>query len=105
MENKGSKTYRQEYYAKHKEQLRENARKWNHAHKERNNERKRAYNRKNPDKVAEWNLRTALRKVLAKKGILTETGRVYLELDGIRLVFDDAELIGWYNPYLGLEVE
>lgn len=25
-------------------------------------------------------------------------GRNYIELDGIRLVVDDHEIVGWYNP-------
>ena len=25
-------------------------------------------------------------------------GRNYIELDGIRLVIDDHEIVGWYNP-------
>ena len=26
-------------------------------------------------------------------------GRNYIELDGIRLVVDDHEIVGWYNPW------
>ena len=26
--------------------------------------------------------------------------KYYIEFDGIRLVYEDDELVGWYNPYL-----
>lgn len=30
--------------------------------------------------------------------VLQLTGRNYIEFDGIRLVFEDGELHGWYDP-------
>lgn len=30
--------------------------------------------------------------------VLQLNGRNYIEFDGIRLVFEDGELHGWYNP-------
>lgn len=33
-----------------------------------------------------------------------EVTHVYKELDGIRLVYEDGELVGWYRPMLESEM-
>lgn len=33
-----------------------------------------------------------------------EVAHVYKELDGIRLVYEDGELVGWYRPMLESEM-
>lgn len=42
--------------------------------------------------------KTTLKWFLGKYGKKAENGETYCEIDGIRLVFDGAELLGWYNP-------
>ena len=42
--------------------------------------------------------RMVLTWYLGKYGKKAENGETYCEVDGIRLVFDGAELLGWYNP-------
>ncbi len=32
------------------------------------------------------------------KFIPVSDNKYYLEIDGIRLVYEDNELVGWYNP-------
>ena len=34
------------------------------------------------------------------KRIGVSENKYYMEFDEIRLIFEDGELIGWYNPYL-----
>lgn len=43
----------------------------------------------------------ALKWYLGKYGKKAENGETYCEVDGIRLVFDGAELLGWYDPRVG----
>lgn len=35
-----------------------------------------------------------------QKWIDGENGRNYLEIDGIRIIFENGEIVGWYNPSL-----
>ena len=44
-----------------------------------------------------------LEKFLEENGTKTETGETYYEVDGERLVFDGPQLLGRYNPNVGIE--